>query len=146
LSSLHKRMRLAESMLTVFAAYWSPRYSVGTPDCFRDRTFMIEARADGGRIVRAVVRRRAWGRAGRGSAAARSEAGCSVEECGPRLSSRFGAGIWRRNVALVQSTPDAFAEPMSAEAEYIDPAPADKLDLSRAAYRVGANVVALLVQ
>jgi hypothetical protein len=123
----------------------SAGYSVGASVMFGDQTMVIEARGDGGRIVRAFVYPDAHAAAAaRWRAAASGEAVTSGDDAGPQLLSGFGASTWRRNIALVQSTPETFAELMPADVECFDLVPPHGPDLSRAAYRVDANVVALI--
>jgi hypothetical protein len=65
-------------------------------------------------------------------------------DTGPQLFSGYGASTWRRNVALVQSSTDIFAQLMPAEVDCGDLTPPPRPDLSRPAYRVDPDIVALL--
>ncbi len=123
----------------------SAGYFVGTPVTFDDQTLVIEAGADGGRIVRAFVYADVNAAdTARRQAVARSEAASNGVDMGPQLLSGFGASTWRRNVALVQSNPETFAELMPAEVNCTDLAPPNRPDLSSAAYQVDPNLIALL--
>jgi hypothetical protein len=126
-------------------------YAVGAPAAWDEHALLIEARAaDGVRVVRAFVYRDAQAAAVAHRRAQAHQAGSSAgvlpdsDDAGPQLLSGFGASTWRRNVALVQSSPGTFAELMPAEADCTDLAPPPAPDLSRPVYRVDPAVVGLL--
>ncbi len=66
------------------------------------------------------------------------------DDARPQLLSGFGASSWRRNLALVQSSPEMFAELMPAEADCSGLAPPAGPDLSGPRYRVDSGIVGLL--
>ncbi len=117
-----------------------------------DHVIILEGRAANGGIVRAFVCHDALAAtAAHQQALARRAASVNgspsdSDDAGPQLLSGFGASTWRRNVALVQSRPDTFAELMPAETDCTDLAPAPGPDLSRPMYRVDAALVALVDQ
>jgi hypothetical protein len=123
----------------------SAGYSVGAAAPWGDQTLVLEARGQNGRIVRAFVYRdaQAAGDAHR-QAASMSSANSYAEDVGPQLLSGFGSSTWRRNIALVQSSPDTFAELMPREDDCTDLTPVTGLDLSQRAYRVDPTIVALV--
>jgi hypothetical protein len=128
----------------------SAGYAVGAAVSSGDQTVVIEARGDSGRIVRAFVYRDAQA-AGAAHRQAHAQQAASVngpfpdsDDVGPQLLSGFGGSTWRRNIALIQSSPHTFADLMPAEVECDDLVPSSPPDLSRALYRVDANVVELI--
>ncbi|SRR6266508_5932126 len=135
---------------TVRQVLESAGYAVGATVPSGDQTLVIDAHAESGRIVRAFVYRDALA-AGAAHWQAYARRAGSVngtlpdrDDAGPQLLSGFGASTWRRNIALVQSSPETFGELMPREADCVDLAPVMGPDLSQAVYRVDANVVALI--
>jgi hypothetical protein len=115
-----------------------------------ERAIVIEARApDGIHVVRAFVFSD-----GQAAAAAHRQANAQQEfingsvpdtdDAGPQLLSGYGASAWRRNVAVVQSSTEIFAQLMLAEPDCSGFPPPPGPDLSRPAYRVDASLVTLL--
>ncbi len=128
----------------------SAGYSVGEPAPSGDQTLAIEARADNGRIVRAFVYRDVQ-TAGYAHQQAYAQQAASVngsrrdsEDAGPQLLSGFGASTWRRNIALVQSSPETFAQLMPPEVDCTDLTPIRTPDLSQGVYQVDPKIVALV--
>jgi hypothetical protein len=128
----------------------SAGYSVGAPVISGDHTLVIEARADGGRIVRAFVYRDVQTAGAAHQQAYAQQAGSVIDsladsdDAGPQLVSGFGASTWRRNIALVQSSPETFAELMPPEVDCTDLTPVRSPDVSQAVYQVDAKIVALV--
>ncbi len=128
----------------------SAGYAVGAPVPSGDQTLVVEARAAGGRIVRAFVYRDAQA-AGAAHQQAYAQQATPVggshsdsDDAGPQLLSGFGASTWRRNIALVQSSPETFADLMPPEVDCTDLTPVRSPDLSQAVYQVDAKIVALV--
>jgi hypothetical protein len=125
-------------------------YALSAPIAWDERAIVVEARApDGVHVVRAFVFSD-----GQAAAAAYRQAYAQQEsingsvpysnDTDPQLLSGFGASAWRRNVAMVQSSPQTFAELMPAEADCTDFAPPRGPDLSRPAYQVDPGLIGLL--
>jgi len=123
-------------------------YAVSAPMAWDERAIIIEARApDGVHVVRAFVFSD-----GQAAAAAHRQAnaqqdftnGSVADDAGPQLLSGYGASVWRRNVALVQSSTETFAQLMPAEPDCSGFPPPRGPDLSRPAYRVEPSIVALV--
>jgi hypothetical protein len=123
-------------------------YAVGAPTTWGDGALVLEARAaDGARVVRAFV----YGdgptvAAARRAAQMRSMNTSPVfsDDAGPQLLSGFGPSVWRRNVALVQSSRETFAELMAPVEDCGDLAPPHGPDLSRPVYQVDPAILELL--
>jgi len=124
-------------------------YTVSTPMVWHAGATVFEAHApDGVHIVRAFVYRDA-----ETAAAAHRQAYAQLatpngsvpdsNDAGPQLLSGYGASAWRGNVALVQSSPDTFAELTPAE-DCWSLNPPSGPDLSQHMYRVDASLVARL--
>ncbi len=124
--------------------------AVGAPVPSGDQTLVIEARAAGGRIVRAFVYRdaqvagAAHQQAYAQQATALDGSRSDSDDAGPQLLSGFGASTWRRNIALVQSSPETFADLMPPEVDCTDLTPVKSPDLSQAVYQVDSKIVALV--
>jgi hypothetical protein len=125
-------------------------YAVSAPMAWDERAIIMEARApDGVHVVRAFVFSD-----GRAAAAAHRQANAQQEfingsvpdsdDAGPQLLSGYGASAWRRNVALVQSSTETFAQLTPAEPDCSGFPPPPGPDLSRPAYRVEPSLVALV--
>jgi hypothetical protein len=119
------------------------------PAVWSENALMIEAKQADGRTVRAIVYRDAAA-----AAAAHQQAYAQnvtwtdarllySDDVGPPLLSGFGASAWRRNIALVESSPSIFAALMPAEPDCVDVTPQSAPDLARPAYHVGDDLVAL---
>lgn len=125
-------------------------YLVGAPANWDDHALVIEARAIDGRVVRAVVYSDSQAAAtAHHQAYAQRPASSTLpssDDVGPQLLSGFGASAWRRNVALVQSSPATFAALMPTEVDCTDLAPPPAADLSRPVYGVDASLIALIEQ
>jgi hypothetical protein len=125
-------------------------YAVGAPMASVEGALVVEARApDGLHVVRAFVftDRQAATAAHRQAYAQQQLVNGSVpdsNDTGPQLLSGYGASAWRRNVALAQSSPHIFGQLMPAEVDCGDLTPPPRPDLSRPAYRVDPDIVALL--
>jgi hypothetical protein len=124
-------------------------YRVGSPVAWGDQALLMEATASG-RVVRAFVYTDGQTAAAAHRVAQAQQAGSNSanipysDDAGPQLLSGFGASVWRRNVALVQSSPATFAELMPAEADGTDLAAPAGPDLSRPIYRVDPALIRLL--
>ncbi len=127
----------------------SAGYTVGAPVPYGDQTLVLEARSDSGRIVRAFVYPDAHAAGAAHHQAYAQQAGSvngigrDSDDAGPQLLSGFGTSTWRRNIGLVQSSPETVAELMPAEMDCTDLKLATGPDLSQALYRVDPIVVAL---
>jgi hypothetical protein len=134
---------------TVREALQATGYVVSAPMAWEERATVIEAHAaDGVHVVRAFVfSDRQAAAAAHGQAYARlASINGTVQDSndtGPQLLSGYGASTWRRNVALVQSSPDTFAQLVPAEVDCWDLAQLGP-DLSQPTYRVDSSLVALL--
>jgi hypothetical protein len=108
---------------------------------------MLNARA-GDRSVRAFVYRdeEAAATAHRVASAQQSRNADvrDSDDAGPQLLSSFGASAWRRNVAVVESSPELFSELMPSEIDCADPTQQLGPDLSRPAYQVDATSLRLM--
>jgi hypothetical protein len=125
-------------------------YVVSAPMAWDERAIVIESRArDGVHLVRAFVFSDQ-----EAAAAAHWRAYAQQElingpvpysnDAGPQLLSGYGASTWRRNVALVQSSPETFADLMPAEPDCSGFARPPGPDVSRPAYRVDPDIIGVL--
>jgi hypothetical protein len=125
-------------------------YIAGPPAAWGENALIIEARGTESRTIRAIVFPDAQAAATAHQQAYTQQAGGTVpmlgysDDVGPQLLSGFGASVWRRNVALVESSPLIFAELMPVEFDCTDTAPPATPDLLRPAYHVDDEVVALV--
>jgi hypothetical protein len=119
-------------------------YVAEPPMHWGEQAMLLEARAQDGRVLRAFVYRDTHSAemAHRQASAQQIGFNAATDDAGPQLLSGFGSSFWRRNVALVQSSPQTFAQLIPTEQDCFDPVSSYSVDLTRPEYRVDAAVAA----